>query len=91
MPSLPALLAGGGLTLAWTRIGTPELPQRGAGAADAAARGGKAASASWLRIDANGRREQQCWWQLTFGPQRDEIQLEMGDWQERVLTFCARR
>lgn len=42
--------------------------------------------ASWLRIDANGRREQQCWWQLTFGPQRDEIQLEMGDWQERVLT-----
>ena len=42
--------------------------------------------ATWLRIDTSGQREQRCWWHLDFGPHRDEIQLELGDWQERVLA-----
>lgn len=41
--------------------------------------------ASWLRLDLNGNREQQCWWQLEFGPHRDEITLELADWRDRVL------
>ena len=42
--------------------------------------------ASWLRLDLNGNREQQCWWQLEFGPHRDEITLELPDWRDRVLA-----
>ena len=41
--------------------------------------------ASWRRLDLNGNREQQCWWQLEFGPHRDEITLELADWRDRVL------
>ncbi len=46
--------------------------------------------ASWLRLDAAGNREQQCWWQLEFGPQRDEIPLELPDWRDRVLDELRR-
>ncbi|MWV15975.1 N-acetylglutaminylglutamine amidotransferase [Pseudomonas sp. L-22-4S-12] len=41
--------------------------------------------ATWLRIDAAGRCEQQCWWQLPFGPHRDETLLELPDWRDRLL------
>ena len=41
--------------------------------------------ATWLRLDLAGNREQQCWWQLEFGPHRDEITLELPDWRDRVL------
>ncbi|GGH89582.1 N-acetylglutaminylglutamine amidotransferase [Pseudomonas fluvialis] len=87
--SLPALLAGGGVDAGLDPVALHHYlsfhsvvpaPRTLLRAVE------KLPPASWLRIDANGRREQQCWWQLTFGPQRDEIQLEMGDWQERVLT-----
>lgn len=87
--SLPALLAGGGVDASLDPVALHHYlsfhsvvpaPRTLLRAVE------KLPPASWLRIDANGRREQQCWWQLTFGPQRDEIQLEMGDWQERVLT-----
>lgn len=45
----------------------------------------KLAPASWMRIDAQGNCEQQTWWNLTFGPQRDEIAFGLEEWQERVL------
>src|SRR5690606_13714183 len=39
----------------------------------------------WLRIDAKGQREQQCWWQLQYGARDDERELPFEAWQERVL------
>ena len=45
----------------------------------------KLAPASWMRIDAQGNCEQKTWWNLTFGPQREEIAFGLDEWQERVL------
>ena len=39
----------------------------------------------WMRIDAQGNCEQQSWWNLEFGPRRDEIAFDLEDWCERVL------
>ncbi|PRB77473.1 N-acetylglutaminylglutamine amidotransferase [Pseudomonas sp. MYb185] len=39
----------------------------------------------WLRIDADGRREQHCWWTLHYGAHADERELPFEAWQERVL------
>lgn len=41
--------------------------------------------AHWLRIDAQGNREQQCWWDLEYGARADEHDLPFEVWQERVL------
>ena len=41
--------------------------------------------ATWMRIDAKGNCEQHTWWNLTFGPQRDEISFGLDEWKERVL------
>ncbi|MBU0809666.1 MAG: N-acetylglutaminylglutamine amidotransferase [Gammaproteobacteria bacterium] len=41
--------------------------------------------ATWMRIDAEGNCEQHTWWNLTFGPQRDEISFGLDEWKERVL------
>ncbi|MFG0381701.1 N-acetylglutaminylglutamine amidotransferase [Pseudomonas sp. zbq_18] len=41
--------------------------------------------ATWLRVEADGSREQHCWWQLQFGPQRDEVPYELNDWRDLVL------
>ncbi|MDP3847796.1 MAG: N-acetylglutaminylglutamine amidotransferase [Pseudomonas sp.] len=40
---------------------------------------------SWMRIDAQGNCEQQTWWQLQYGPERDEIDLDLPQWSERLL------
>lgn len=45
----------------------------------------KLPAASWMRIDAQGNCEQQTWWNLQFGPQRDEVDFSLEDWSERVL------
>ncbi|SFO82847.1 N-acetylglutaminylglutamine amidotransferase [Pseudomonas borbori] len=45
----------------------------------------KLPAASWMRIDAQGNCEQQTWWNLEFGPRRDEIAFDLEDWCERVL------
>ena len=45
----------------------------------------KLAPASWMRIDAQGNFEQQTWWNLNFGPQREEIAFGLDEWRERVL------
>lgn len=45
----------------------------------------KLAPASWMRIDAQGNCKQQTWWNLNFGPQREEIAFGLEEWQERVL------
>lgn len=45
----------------------------------------KLPAGSWMLIDAKGNCTQQTWWQLEFGPQRDEIALELPQWSERVL------
>ncbi|WP_422911716.1 N-acetylglutaminylglutamine amidotransferase [Pseudomonas sp. MAC6] len=45
----------------------------------------KLAPASWMRIDAQGNSKQQTWWNLNFGPQREEIAFGLEEWQERVL------
>ncbi|WP_285275711.1 N-acetylglutaminylglutamine amidotransferase [Halopseudomonas bauzanensis] len=39
----------------------------------------------WLRIDAQGQREQQCWWTLEYGARADEQELPFEAWQDRVL------
>ncbi|WP_422416304.1 N-acetylglutaminylglutamine amidotransferase [Pseudomonas sp. GZD-222] len=41
--------------------------------------------ATWMRIDAQGRVEQQVWWQLQYGPRTDEQHLSLEDWRDRVL------
>ncbi|MGE8393783.1 N-acetylglutaminylglutamine amidotransferase [Pseudomonas sp. BIGb0427] len=41
--------------------------------------------ASWMRIDAQGRCEQQVWWHLHYGPRTDEQDLSLEDWRDRVL------
>ncbi|MEF9898199.1 MAG: N-acetylglutaminylglutamine amidotransferase [Pseudomonas sp.] len=45
----------------------------------------KLAPATWMRIDAQGRVEQQVWWQLQYGPRTDELDLSLEDWRDRVL------
>ncbi|WP_416772407.1 N-acetylglutaminylglutamine amidotransferase [Pseudomonas sp. RHF3.3-3] len=42
--------------------------------------------ATWLRIDANGQREQHTWWSLNYGPAPDELDLGLEDWRDRVLA-----
>lgn len=39
----------------------------------------------WLRIDAQGQREQQRWWTLEYGARADEQELPFEAWQDRVL------
>ncbi|MBH3428820.1 N-acetylglutaminylglutamine amidotransferase [Pseudomonas alkylphenolica] len=41
--------------------------------------------ATWMRVDAQGRVEQQVWWQLHYGPRTDEQDLTLEDWRDRVL------
>ncbi|MDX5371131.1 MAG: N-acetylglutaminylglutamine amidotransferase [Pseudomonadaceae bacterium] len=86
--TLPALLQGGGIDTGLDPVAlnhylnfhavvpAPRTLLRGVE---------KLPPASWLRLDLNGNREHQCWWQLEFGPHRDEISLELPDWRDRVL------
>ncbi len=41
--------------------------------------------ASWMRIDAAGNYEQQTWWNLEFGPRRDEVAFGLDEWRDAVL------
>lgn len=41
--------------------------------------------ASWLRISADGQFEQKTWWRLGFATPRDEIQLELPEWRDKLL------
>ncbi|MDH0095180.1 N-acetylglutaminylglutamine amidotransferase [Pseudomonas sp. GD04158] len=41
--------------------------------------------ATWMRIDAEGRTEQQRWWSLEFGPRGEEAGYSFEDWREQVL------
>ncbi|ARS48295.1 asparagine synthase [Ectopseudomonas mendocina] len=41
--------------------------------------------ATWMRIDAEGRTEQQSWWSLEFGPRGEEAGYSFEDWREQVL------
>ncbi|WP_301360190.1 N-acetylglutaminylglutamine amidotransferase [Stutzerimonas nitrititolerans] len=40
----------------------------------------------WLRVQADGRIEQQRWWSLQFGAHEDEQNYTFEDWQERTLA-----
>lgn len=40
----------------------------------------------WLRVQADGRMEQQRWWSLPFGAREDEQNYTFEDWQERTLA-----
>ncbi|WP_312703261.1 N-acetylglutaminylglutamine amidotransferase [Stutzerimonas nitrititolerans] len=40
----------------------------------------------WLRVQADGRIEQQRWWSLSFGAREDEQHYTFEDWQERTLA-----
>lgn len=42
--------------------------------------------AHWLRIDANGQQQQECWWTLPFGARPEEQNLSFEAWQEQLLT-----
>jgi len=41
--------------------------------------------ATWMRIDADGKVEQNTWWTLQFGPQGDEAGYGLEEWREQVL------
>jgi len=41
--------------------------------------------ATWMRIDADGKVEQNTWWALQFGPQGDEAGYGLEEWREQVL------
>ncbi|WP_192984916.1 N-acetylglutaminylglutamine amidotransferase [Pseudomonas sp. EggHat1] len=41
--------------------------------------------ATWMRIDADGKVEQNTWWTLQFGPQGDETGYGLEEWREQVL------
>ncbi|MEX6502180.1 N-acetylglutaminylglutamine amidotransferase [Pseudomonas zhanjiangensis] len=41
--------------------------------------------ASWMRVDAQGNVEQQSWWQLDYGPKRDEVAYGLEEWRDKVL------
>ncbi|TWI55679.1 asparagine synthase (glutamine-hydrolysing) [Pseudomonas duriflava] len=41
--------------------------------------------ATWMRIDATGKTEQQTWWTLDYGPAPDEVNYSMADWSDKVL------
>ena len=40
----------------------------------------------WLRVQADGRVEQQQWWSLQFGAREDEQNHSFEDWQDLTLT-----
>ncbi len=42
--------------------------------------------AHWLRIESDGRRSLERYWQLDFTPQPGEEALDDDEWQERVLA-----
>lgn len=41
--------------------------------------------ATWMRISSDGRQEQQCWWQLNYGPRAEEHDYGLDDWRDLVL------
>ncbi|QFT23069.1 Asparagine synthetase [glutamine-hydrolyzing] 1 [Pseudomonas sp. THAF187a] len=41
--------------------------------------------ATWMRVDANGKVEQQSWWSLQFGPRGDEAGYGLEEWREQTL------
>ena len=41
--------------------------------------------ATWMRIDTNGKVEQQVWWTLNFGPNADEANFTFEDWRDATL------
>ena len=41
--------------------------------------------ATWMRIDAGGKVEQQTWWTLQFGPQGEEVNYGFEEWRDRTL------
>ena len=41
--------------------------------------------ATWMRVDSNGKTEQNVWWTLPYGPHADEANLTLEDWRDRVL------
>lgn len=41
--------------------------------------------ATWMRVDADGKVEQQTWWTLQFGPQGEEVNYGFDDWRDRTL------
>lgn len=41
--------------------------------------------ATWMRVDADGKVEQQTWWTLQFGPQGEEVNYGFEEWCDRTL------
>ena len=41
--------------------------------------------ATWMRVDAGGKVEQQTWWALQFGPQGKEANYGFEEWRDRTL------
>ena len=41
--------------------------------------------ATWMRVDADGKVEQQTWWALQFGPQGEEVDYGFEEWRDRTL------
>ncbi|WP_442514135.1 N-acetylglutaminylglutamine amidotransferase [Pseudomonas promysalinigenes] len=40
---------------------------------------------TWMRVDRHGEVERQTWWQLQYGPNPDERDLDLEGWTTRVL------
>lgn len=46
--------------------------------------------ATWLRVDAAGRREQRTWWRLDYGPREDERGFGLQQWRDVLLDSLRR-
>ncbi|WP_349616663.1 N-acetylglutaminylglutamine amidotransferase [Azotobacter salinestris] len=41
--------------------------------------------ATWLRVEADGRREQRTWWRLDYGPRDEERNFGLAEWRDNLL------
>ena len=87
--SLPALLKGGDITGVLNPVALNHYMSFHAvvPAPDTLIAGiDKMPPGHWLRVQADGRVEQQQWWSLQFGAREDEQNHSFEDWQDLTLT-----
>ncbi|TBW10418.1 N-acetylglutaminylglutamine amidotransferase [Azotobacter chroococcum subsp. isscasi] len=86
--SLPALLAGGDIGAALDPVALNHYLNFHAvvpAPRTLLAEVEKLPPATWLRVDADGRREQRTWWQLDYGLRDDEHGFGLVEWRDTLL------
>ncbi|MFC0709198.1 N-acetylglutaminylglutamine amidotransferase [Azorhizophilus paspali] len=86
--SLPALLAGGDIGAALDPVALDHYLKFHAvvpAPRTLLAEVEKLPPATWLRIGADGEREQRTWWRLDYGPRDDERGFGLTEWRDTLL------